>query len=51
MKIHVITSWQLTATILLLAQEDVEMLVAEQKPGKPGLLAALTPPKSLSTTW
>lgn len=51
MKMHTIISWQVIATILLWGQEDVEMLLAGQRPCEPGLLAALhAPPRSLSTT-
>lgn len=51
MKIHAIISRQVIATILLLGQEDVEQLLAGQRPCEPGLPAALhTPPRSLSIT-
>lgn len=41
MKIHAIISWQVIATILLLGQDNIEMLVAEHGPCKLGLPAAL----------
>lgn len=51
MKIHAIISWQVIITILLLGQDNIEMLLAGQRPREPGLPAAWhTPPRSLSTT-
>lgn len=40
MKIHAIISWQVIATVLLLGQEDVEILLSGERPCEPGLLAA-----------
>lgn len=40
MKIHAIISWQVIITILLLGQDNIEMLLAGQRPREPGLPAA-----------